>query len=354
MKFSELFQTYNSMEIPSFNLSVGGTALESTENAKLLRAVCSLTSRPEAGYLLAELQADPEDAAGKTWLTALRLGAGCSFSLGYDGSNQEVFRGFLYDIGWSEPLGGGPMPVEALFLDARGRLMLASTADAGAARTRSQLVQTIFEGLNCSGLGLSATVKGVPEEWDLPTQRKGLSDYDILRETAEFLSYEFYAWADELYFGPARPDSAAAVEFDGPDGLSLLRRRATLAGQTGGIAVSGTDDAGERIVFTQKRGSGGGYGTDGLSGVLKGRFQLPDPGARTMAQAQYLAQRRMEAVQRRGGGLEGRCLGLPELRPGRFIKTSGMSEQVNGTCYVHTVRHTLDEAGFDTWFEAED
>ena len=54
------------------------------------------------------------------------------------------------------------------------------------------------------------------------------------------------------------------------------------------------------------------------------------------------------------GALLGQGTGLPELRPGRFVKVSGLSQPLNGSYYVHTVRHTLDETGFETNFEAED
>ncbi len=72
-----------------------------------------------------------------------------------------------------------------------------------------------------------------------------------------------------------------------------------------------------------------------------------------MAQVQYLSKARMEAVQRRSGALLGRGAGVPELRPGRFVTISGLSEAANGNYYVHTVRHVLDADGDETSFEAE-
>ena len=91
-----------------------------------------------------------------------------------------------------------------------------------------------------------------------------------------------------------------------------------------------------------------------MGGVLSGDIHQPEPFARTMAQAQYLSQARMARRQHRAGGLSGHCVGLPELRPGRFLAVSNLSRPLNGTYYVHTVRHVLDETGFETWFEAED
>jgi len=144
------------------------------------------------------------------------------------------------------------------------------------------------------------------------------------------------------------------LTFDGPNGLMRLERRRTLAGQCAAVAVSGADDRGERVYSRQARKKDSGFGTDKMGGVLSGDVCQPEAFVRTMAQAQYLSQARMEQRQRRSGGLSGHSVGLPELRPGRFIEVTDLSEPVNGTYYVHTVRHVLDETGFESWFEAED
>ena len=91
-----------------------------------------------------------------------------------------------------------------------------------------------------------------------------------------------------------------------------------------------------------------------MSQVLSNDLYQPEPTVRTMAQAQTLSKARMQARQQQAGGIFGRCLGTPELRPGRFLTISGVSSAVNGTYYIHTVRHTLDVNGFTTDFEGED
>lgn len=354
MKFSSLYETYEAMREPGFRLKADGTGLETGEDARLLQVECELTSTGQAGMLRLKAELDPGGEHGAAWLDAVRPGALCSLALGYGNSLTGVFCGFFYDVLWDDPLDGGTTRLEALCLDVRGRLMLTSCADAGAKRTLSQLVEAILGQSCCTELASKRTVSRPPEDWDLPVQRRGASDYSVVCGAADFLCYEFCAFADELYFGPPRPESDPTVIFDGPNGLLRLARRRTLAEQCAAVAVSGADDAGARVYARQARSSGSGFGTDKMSGVLTGDFHQPEPLVRTMAQAQYLSQARMERRQRRAGGLSGQCVGLPELRPGRFIQASDLSQPVNGTYYVHTVRHVLDETGFQTWFEAED
>ena len=354
MKFSALYQTYDAMREPNYALKVGGKSLDVGDDARLTRVECELTCTRQAGVLALEAVLDPEQEHGAAWLDAFQPGAVCSLSIGYGKSLTEVFCGFLYDVLWSDPLNGTLMLLEAVCLDVRGRLMLTSCADAGAQRAMSHMIQDIL-GQSCySELAKKRTIDPAPKDWDLPALRPGPSDYAVVCAAADFLCYEFYAFADELYFGKPRPESGAVLTFDGPNGLVSLKRRRTLAGQCAAIAVGGTDDNGERLYSRQARKKDSGFGTDKMSGVLSGDFYQPEPFVRTMAQAQYLSKARMDWRQRQSGGLTGHGVGLPELRPGRFIKAEGLSKPVNGTYYIHTVRHILDETGFETWFEAEE
>lgn len=354
MNFSVLYQTYHAMREPSYCLKVGGETLENSEDAQLKRLECELTCTRQAGSLYLEAVLDPEEKSGSAWLKALQPGAACTLSLGYGDSRKEVFRGFLYDILWGDPLLGSAMSLEAVFLDVRGRLMLTSCADAGPKRSLFQMVRNILDQPFCQQMAPKKTVNAPPKDWDVPSLRPGASDYSMVCAAADFLCYEFYACADELYFGKPRTKSSPAVTFDGPNGLMEFSRRRTLAGQCAAVSVSGTDDKGERIVSRQPRKADKGFGTQKMSAVLTGDFHQPEAYVRTMAQALYLSKARMEQRQRQAGSVTGRSVGLPELRPGRFLTVSNLNKPSNGTYYVHTVRHILDETGFETWFEAED
>jgi len=354
MNFSSLYESHQAMREPSCALKVGGKTLETSEDVRLLRVECELTCTRQAGVLTLEAVLNPEKELGTAWLDAFQPGAACSFSIGYGGSPTEVFCGFLYDVLWSDPLDGSVMALEAVCLDVRGRLMLSACADAGASRALSQLVNDILSQSCCTELAAKRTIDSPPEDWNLPALRPGPSDYSVVCAAADFLCYEFYAFADELYFGKPRPESNPVVTFDGPNGLLRLDRRRTLAGQCAAIAVSGADDKGERIYSRQAREKDSGFGTEKMSGVLTGDIHQPEAFVRTMAQAQYLSKARMDQRQHHAGGLSGHSVGLPELRPGRFIEVTDLSKPLNGTYYVHTVRHLLDETGFESWFEAED
>lgn len=353
MNFSSLYDTYGGLRKPTFTLKVNGAQLDVGDGAALRSMECRLTTRREAGSLFLSAEVSPDTDLGGSWLSAVQLGAVCTLALGYLDTQKDVFSGFVYDAVWEEPLSGGPVSLEMTCLDVRGQLMLSSCADAGSARTLSQLVGALLRQACCTRMA-AAQVGAVPAEWDLPFQRSGESDFDILCKAADFLCFEFYAFAGDAYFGPARSSGETAVAFDGANGLIRLRRRRSLAGQCAAVAVSGTDDQGERVYARCARGSDTGFGVGQISGALALDLHQAEPAVRTMAQADYLAKARMEHRQHQGGLLLGSCAGLPDLRPGRFVAVSDVSGRVNGTYYLQTVVHTIDDTGFETYFEAED
>lgn len=353
MNFSALYEKYDSMAQPAYTVKVGNQVLNVGRDLRLLRAECTLTCRREAGSLYLEAALDPEGENGKAWIKALQVGAVCTFSVGYGSSQTQVFKGFLYDVVWQDPLDQGAMGLEALFLDVRGWLMTTSHADGGSTRKLSQMIQGILKQSGCTQLADKRTVGTVPEAWDLPTLRMGESDYAVLCRAADFLCWEFCVYAGELTFGPARKNTSPTVVFEGSQGLLQCRRRCTLEEQCGAVAVSGADDQGGRIYARRARSKDSGFGTAHMGDFLSGDLLQPEPTVRTMAQATYLAKARMEDRQHRAGGVSGSCLGLPEVRPGRFIQFQGLSQAVNGSYYVHTVRHMLDLNGYETFFEAE-
>ncbi len=353
MKFSVLYDKYNGFRTPTFTLNVSGRTLDVVSGVQLESMECRLTTLCEAGTLTLRAELDSSTDGANVWLESVQLGAVCTLSLGYVGTEQVVFSGFVYDVVWDDPLDHARMILEMTCMDVRGQLMLSSCSDAGASRTLSQLVSKLLNQSCCTRMA-TAQIQTIPQDWDLPFQRTGSTDFEILCSVADFLCFEFYTYADTVYFGPARDSSETAVTFDGPNGLIHLSRRRSLAGQCAGMAVSSADDKGERIYAREARTTDNGFGVDHIeSALILDRLEA-EPAIRTMAQAQYLAKQRMNKCQHHSSMLLGQCTGLPELRPGRFVEVTDLSQQVNGSYYIQTVIHTIDETGFETSFEAQE
>jgi phage protein D len=74
-----------------------------------------------------------------------------------------------------------------------------------------------------------------------------------------------------------------------------------------------------------------------------------DANAISKDQAQYRADSLMEDISYRFGSLECTCVGIPELKPGHFIKITGLGEPCDNKFYVTHARHIMsDEHGYVT------
>jgi phage protein D len=79
---------------------------------------------------------------------------------------------------------------------------------------------------------------------------------------------------------------------------------------------------------------------------------LFDYGIESAEQAQQRATVLMQEARGNFGRLECRCVGIPELVPGRSVMIEGISPEADKEYYILNIRHTLDDRGFHTNFEA--
>ena len=69
------------------------------------------------------------------------------------------------------------------------------------------------------------------------------------------------------------------------------------------------------------------------------------------AQAEARVASLKEKMSYRLGTLEGECVGIPELTPGRYLEIDGSDEQVKGLSFLTKVRHLFTQENYQTSFE---
>ena len=85
-------------------------------------------------------------------------------------------------------------------------------------------------------------------------------------------------------------------------------------------------------------------------GLLGGGSKVViDPTIRTQSDADARAASLKEEMSYRLGVLEGICVGMPDLVPGRFIKLDGLGSPADNKFYLTEVVHDLNDiSGFRT------
>ncbi|WP_214102578.1 phage baseplate assembly protein V [Acrocarpospora catenulata] len=184
------------------------------------------------------------------------------------------------------------------------------------------------------------------------------TDMALLKERAAANFFDVYVWWDKLYFRFPRPQTEATVLEWGAN-LSSISPRVTNSGMAGLQVVRGySQELAQSIVgvmsataldldaIMERLGSAALGALTALGRrVVRGRPVTTPLDA--IALAKSLLQQLLEGMYE----ATGTCMGLPELRAGRFVAVRGVGRRFSGMYRLKRVVHTLDARGYRTEFE---
>ncbi len=153
--------------------------------------------------------------------------------------------------------------------------------------------------------------------------------------------------------------TTAPVTTMGPEELEYCSRRVSLKDQPGEIEVSGRDAQSKPVsakADSYKGAAGSGKTAKELAGDLLKNIVIKERSEfiRTKEEAQQIAQSRFDQAAMRFAELEARCIGIPEITAGRYIKIEGFNKRLDGSYFLTKVRHYFDPGkGYMTEFTGE-
>ena len=178
------------------------------------------------------------------------------------------------------------------------------------------------------------------------------SDYDFIRSDLignGRVDREFFVAVDKIYF--RKPASVASPVITLRPGGGLVSLIADAEYRNTSFEVLGFDPATRKPVSGKADAKTQGQISDVLGGP--GQWFVSDPSCTSAsmgtAHAKALARRHLAGGQK----AQIRCIGLPELIPGRFIAIERVDSNVNKKYYINRVTHTFDEDGFRTVLDTE-
>lgn len=183
-------------------------------------------------------------------------------------------------------------------------------------------------------------------------------DMAILKERAVDNFFEVYVWWDRLYFRFPRPQTEL-VTLEWGRNLSSFSPRLSHAGMAGVQVVRGyNEDLALSIVgvmttaaldldtMIERLGEAGVGALAALGRRVVSKQSIKSP-LDAVAVAKAILQDILEGMYEATGS----CIGLPELRAGRFIEVLGVGRRFSGRYRLNRVTHTLDQSGYRTDFE---
>ena len=287
-------------------------------------------------------------------------------SVGYvDGSgqtglktNQEtVFYGYIVTVNFMmDPKEGYSIRIECA--DVRcammsGRYYMGATEKTMLLAAKSILSKSTYKNLY---KGLVMDEPAAAKEDDMEVQYTAESDYDFIKRAAVKNGFEFLMIQDKLVFRKNRGDSTTAILALGPGkGIYDMSLRRNIGGLVQEVEVINSDEEkGETIKSNVKTSAKWSADSSAKKIVGEAKKVVVDPFVKNKDEAKVRASAELDKIEWSYGMLNLRCIGLPELVPGRFVEIKNAATNVfDGKYYIQKVRHVLMAGkGFATTVEA--
>lgn len=368
--YSGLREKYYDFSHPRAGVILGGKALDSAGKGMVLDEVhVELTSGYEASMASFRIYDVFDPSSGRFFFSKLKkealLGNSVALSLGYLDKLETVFVGFVSGVAFGFEPEGLPY-IEITALDVKGVMMGGSYAAALTATTYSAAVKEV---LQRTGEGRVQQMGGITDAPDISStpdaeqpgggsaksspitvEMVGESDYEFVVRAAKRFNFEFFVDRGKVIFRPAKSDASVLMKLSNGAGLRGFRMEYSLTSVVGKIEARAMDPGAGKVI----RSSSSFNNT--LSTANKAK-QLMGKGAKVYVDASISSREDadarvkslMEKMSYRLGSLESDSVGIPELRPGRFIEVSGFGAPVDNKFYLTAVTHDFSsDSGFTT------
>jgi len=293
------------------------------------------------------------------------MGNSVTITMGYLDKFETVFVGFVSGVAFGYELESLPY-IEVTAMDVKGVMMGGNYANQLKATTYSAAVKEI---LNRTGEGklkqlggitdiaVSNTPDaelslggGVKKSSPITVELVNESDYEFVVRAAKRYNFEFFVDRGKVLFRPAKQDTSVLMEIGAGRGLQTFHIQYSITGVVGKIEARAMDPGkGEAISASSRFNNTISTANKAKQLVGRGTRVYVDASISSKEEAESRVAALMEQMSYRLGSLEARCVGIPDMVPGRFIKVSGMGAPVDNQFYLTSVTHDFtSETGFST------
>jgi hypothetical protein len=289
------------------------------------------------------------DSGEESWPSSIELGAAIDISFGYASKYTPVFSGYITSITGdyteNETPGLIVRGMDMSFLMMRGAKHKTWTK-----KKYSDIVKTIAGEHKSSSSNVDATTVELPV-----VVQSGVSDYHFVQQLAKLVGYDFFVVGKNLYFRKPATQTSPVVTLDWGSGLRSVSIDMNIAEQLTGAEVVAWDVKEQKLVkgvagAITKIGSHSKTGKDLLS-KLGTYVETVQSNAISQDEAKGYATAHLQRQSMQLVSGSGECVGIPEIRAGRYIKFDKLDKKFNGLYYLTAVTHLLDSDGYITRFQ---
>lgn len=368
--YAKLKEKYEEFTYPMVSVTVNGNVFsENTAHLVLTDMQIDLSTGLEASIARFSIY-NVYDQEDKQYLFAkckqyLLLGSSISIAAGYANQLTTVFVGFISQVRFLHQQ-GDMHHVEVSAMDVKGMMMSNSFARQMGAKNYADAVREIFrkpiyQKMQADGIYTELKIKDTPDRSEneqllsSSIEMVSESDYEFIIKAAKRFHYEFYVDAGVVYFRKGKDTQKDNILELGMDkGIQYYDISYDITGLVRTVEVRGMDTARAEVVSAKANVSNKISTGNKAKGLINQTSRVVvDANAITKELAQNRADSIMEDISYRFGTLQCTCIGLPEIKPGQFIKLTGFGSPCDNIFYVEHANHTISDAyGYETYITA--
>lgn len=360
-KFKDLEKKYGGFLSPTFKIRVGSFQLDSAK-IPISHLQVQLSTENRAGMCSFTVEAMYNYETGvwsNGFLDRVDVGELVTVEIGYAESQQRVFLGYVdkYRIDYTSQ-GAPQLHISAM--DGLGLLMSnREKVDFGKRKTTDVVRELVIA---CRHVGLidACTIDRLPTFEGQFVKEKACSSYDFLCRIAEMCFVSFCIINGDLLFSNLMKNTATLIELT--MGVNLIEFSKTIgfSQQTVGSVTVISNGTVDKEEVRSKADTPSRYGDNsGQTGAEKWKAlggtnkDLVMNFLKSADECKTVAQNILDSMSLGFVQGSGRCIGIPEITPGRYIKLAGLDRETNGSYFITSVTHTFSGDGFFTEFEVK-
>jgi hypothetical protein len=366
--FDTLKKKYKDFYYPQVLIELGGKEFKDKSGRIAVNDVnIELTSGYEASVASFRIYGVFRQDSGKFEYDELKkqvlLGNALTIKLGYLNALETVFTGFVAGVNFVFSEGSRPY-IEVTGMDVKGVMMSGSYAEQLAATSYGEAVReilrkTAYERLQDGSAITDVVVSDTPDKetgGDLggasayTVEMSSESDYEFVVKAAKRFNYEFFTDRGKVYFRKAKSGAEELPELGVANGLIDFDIGYSITGIAETIEARSVDAGTGKILSSKKKFTNDlSVGGHAKKLIAKSRHVYIDPTIVSKQHADARAASLLETMSYRLGSLRCGCIGLPELRPGRFLTITGLGSPAENRFYVTNATHSMStDAGYRT------
>lgn len=274
-------------------------------------------------------------------------------SLGYQ-TRTTVFKGRICHVSVQFAEDGAIVQVSAL--DMSYILRGASQYRTISHKDPTQYVRTLLGSATFAPKDVPKvdTIKNFDREMFL--EQQNVDDCTFLTMLARRSGFVFSFIHGDVQFCDMIGNNVPLITLKWGESLMSFHKETSTNMQVGGIEIHGKKTNTEQVVgrATQVKVKGKGRTAAEMDPNIKDKqIEMIEAVFNDQRALNDLAQAALNDIAIRFVEGSGKCIGLPELIPGRYIEIDGMGDGMDGTYFLSRVVHRFDTGGFVTTFEVK-